>query len=125
MTSRSLILLETRRGKKSCCRLAGRQAGGDGALAAAGDGGNEEDAIAFFEGAGFAAEEADVFFVEIDIEELADLALIVADVAREIGEARSELVESFGDRGGGTVHFGRAVREAAEGGGDFDGDGHF
>src|SRR6266478_2841793 len=121
MTSRSLILLETRRGKKSCCRLAGRQAGGDGALAAAGDGGNEEDAIAFFEGAGFAAEEADVFFVEIDIEELADLALIVADVAAEIGEAGGKLVEGIGDGGRATVDFRRAVGEAAEGRGNFDG----
>src|SRR5260370_19213864 len=125
MTSRSLILLETRRGKKSCCRQAGRRAGGDGALAAAGDGRNKEDAIAFFEGAGLAAKEADVFFVEIYVEELANLALIVADVARKIGEARSELVESFGDGSGATVHLGRAIRKAAEGGGNFDGNGHF
>jgi hypothetical protein len=94
-------------------------------LAAAGDGRHEKDTISFFEGAGFTAEEADIFFIEVNIEELADLALIVADVAREGGEARSEFVESFCDGGGATVHFGRAVREAAEGGGNFDGDGHF
>src|SRR5216684_5463296 len=86
---------------------------------------NQQDPIAFLERAGFAAEEADVFFVEVDVEELADLALIVADVAREIGEARSELVESFGDRGGATVHFGCAIGEAAESGGDFDGHWHW
>jgi hypothetical protein len=89
------------------------------------DGRDQEDAIAFLEGAGFATEEADVFFVEINVEELADLALVVADVAAEIGEARSEFVEGVGDGGGATVYFGRAVGEAAEGSGDFDRDGHF
>jgi hypothetical protein len=87
--------------------------------------GNEQDAVPFLQGAGFAAEEADVFLVEIHVKELADLALIVADVAGESGEAGSELVESFRNRGGATVHFRRAVREAAEGGGDFNGYGHF
>src|SRR5260370_34892022 len=104
MTSRSLILLETRRGKKSCCRQAGRRAGGDGALAAAGDGRNKGDAIAFFEGAGLAAKEADVFFVEIYVEEPANLALILAEVARKIGEARMGLVDGFGAGVGATVN---------------------
>src|SRR5258706_8789894 len=76
--------------------------------------GNQEDTIAFFESAGFAAEEADVFLVEVDVEELADLALIVANVAAEIGEAGSKLVEGIGDSGRATVHFRRAVGEAAE-----------
>jgi hypothetical protein len=94
------------------------------ALLAAGNRGNEEDTIAFFEGAGFAAKEADVFLVEINIEELADLASFVANVAGEVGEASGERVKSFGDSCGATVDFRCAVREAAEGGGDFDGDGH-
>src|SRR5438034_10933958 len=93
-------------------------------LASASDGGDKEDAVAFLERAGFAAEEADVFFVEVDVEELADLALVVADVAPEIGEARGEFVEGFGDGGCATVYFRRAVGEAAEGGGDFDGHWH-
>src|SRR5258708_6824561 len=83
--------------------------------------GNQEDTIAFFESAGFAAEEADVFLVEVDVQELADLALIVANVAAEIGEAGSKLVEGIGDGGRATVHFRRAVGEAAEGRGNFDG----
>src|SRR6266849_11037101 len=94
-------------------------------LPCSGDGCDEEDAITFLEGAGFAAEEADVFFVEIDVEELADLALVVADVAAEIGEARGEFVEGFGDGGGATVYFGCAIGEAAESGGDFDGHWHW
>src|SRR6267143_4788742 len=72
-------------------------------LRSAGNGGDEENAIAFLEAAGFAAEEANVFFVEIDVEELANLALIVAHVAREIGEPRGEFVESLGDGRGTTV----------------------
>jgi hypothetical protein len=86
---------------------------------------NQQNSIAFFESAGFAAEEADVFFVEVDVEELADLALVVADVAAEIGEARGEFVEGVGDGRCGTVHLWSAVGEAAEGGGDFNGYGHF
>jgi len=93
-------------------------------LGAAGDGGDEEEAVAFFEGGGFAAEEAYVFLVEVDVKELADLALVVADVAREGGEFGGEVVEGVGDGGGGAVVLGCAVGEAAESGGDFDGDGH-
>ncbi len=64
---------------------------------------DEQNTIAFLEGAGFAAEEADIFFVKVHVEELVDLALIVADVARESGEAVGKFVESVGDRGRATV----------------------
>src|SRR5437899_633836 len=86
---------------------------------------DEENAIAFLESAGFPAQEADVFLVEIDIEELADLALVVADVAAESREAGSEFVEGFRDGGGTTVHPRRALGEAAERRRDFDRNGHF
>src|SRR6266849_2050073 len=86
---------------------------------------DEQNAIALLEGARFAAEEADVFFVEVDVEELANLALIVADVARESGEARGKLVEGVGDRGRATVHFRRAAGKATECRWDFDGYRHF
>src|SRR5580698_5037879 len=89
-------------------------------VGAAGDGGHEEDAVALFEGAGFAAEEADVFFVEVDVEELADLAGLVADVFGEVGELGRQLGQRGGDRRSVTVHLWRAVSEAAERGGDFD-----
>src|SRR5882724_5845807 len=94
-------------------------------LGTAGDGGDEENAIAFLEAAGFAAEEANVFFVEIDVEELANLALIVAHVARKIGEPRGEFVQSVGDGGGATVYFWRAFGEAAKRCRDFDDYWHF
>src|SRR5580698_9079719 len=86
----------------------------------AGDGGDQEDTVAFFEGAGFAAQEADVFFVEVDVEELADLAGLVADMFAQVGEAGGEFVQRGGDGGSGGVDLGCAVGEAAECGGDFD-----
>jgi hypothetical protein len=94
-------------------------------LESASDGGNQKDAVTFLEGAGFAAEEADILLVEVDVKELADLAALVADVARETGEARSEVVEGFSDCGRATVNFWRAVGEAAECERDFDSYRHF
>src|SRR5260370_40732779 len=85
-----------------------------------GDGGDQEDTVAFLEGAGFAAQEADVLFVEIHVEELADLALLVAGVPPESGRARGKLGERVGDGGRATVYFRRAVREAAESRWNFD-----
>ena len=90
----------------------------------AGDRGDEKDAVAFLHGARFAAEEANVLFVEVDVEDLADLAAFVADVAGERGELAGERVESFGDGPGATGNFSRAVGETAECRWDFDCDGH-
>jgi len=89
-------------------------------LGSTGDGRDEKNAIAFLEAAGFASEEANVFFVEIDVEELANLALIVPHMSREIGEPRGKFVQSLGDGGGATVYFWRAVGEAAKRCRDFD-----
>src|SRR5260370_3696422 len=94
-------------------------------LAASRKGGNQQNTVAFLERAGLGGEKADVFLIEIDVEKLADLALFVADVARKFGEAGSKLVQRFGDGGRATVDFRRGVGEAAEGGGDFNCDGHF
>src|SRR5262249_26792909 len=94
-------------------------------LLTASDRRNQENPIAFLERAGFAAEEADIFLVEIDIEKLADLALLIADMARQTGKTRGEIVQGFGDRGGATVHFGRAVGEATKRWWNFDGHSHF
>src|SRR6267154_3298476 len=91
----------------------------------AGNGRDQQNAIAFLEAAGFAPKEADVLFVEIDVEELADLAAFVADVAGQIGEARGEIRERFGDGGGTTINLGRAVGKATEGRGDFNSYWHF
>src|SRR5262249_49791227 len=86
---------------------------------------NQENAIALFQRTGFAAQEANVFFVEIDVQELANLTLVVADVAAQIRKSGGEFVESFGNRRRGpAVYSGRTVGEAPESGGDFDGDRH-
>src|SRR5881396_388680 len=116
------MLIETRRHKKVA--VAEARAGGD-RLAPTGNGRNKQNPVAFLEGAGFAAKKADVFFVEVDVEELADLALIIANVTREVRKARSELVESVGDCGRATVYFWGAVGEATERCWDFDGHWHF
>jgi hypothetical protein len=117
MRSRILIVVEHYEARKVA---AGK--GWMEQLAATGDGRYQQNTIPFLQDAGFAAEEAYVFFVEVDVQELADLALVVADVPRKIRVARGELVQSFGNRAGTTVYFWSAVREAAKGCWDFDGD---
>jgi hypothetical protein len=87
---------------------------------ATGDGRDQQDAVAIFNGAGFAAEKADVFVVEIHVQELANLALVVADVAAEIGEFGGELIQGFGNGDGATVNFRLAVGKAPEGRWDFN-----
>src|ERR1700759_928189 len=92
----------------------------DGLKGSAGDGGDQEDAVPFLECAGFAAEEADVFLIEVDVEELADLAGLVADVLGEVGVARREFGEGGGDGRSGTVDLWRAVGEETGCGRGFD-----
>src|SRR6266850_3009110 len=93
-------------------------------LAAARDGGNQKHPIALLERAALAAEEANVFLIEIGVEALTDLALIVTDMAREIGIAGRKFIQCVGDRRCATVYLWDAFGEAAEGGWDFDGYGH-
>jgi hypothetical protein len=88
------------------------------------NGWDQEDAITFLERARLAAEEADVFFVEIDVQKLANLSAFVTDVAGQGGELASEGVQRFGNGRGATVDTGRAVGEAAESGGNFNGHWH-
>src|SRR5882672_24936 len=125
MRSRGLILVKHRGARNVAVLSAAGMFWRWKRLASAGDGGDEEDAVAFLEGAGFAAEKADVFFVEVDVEELADLALVVADVAREIGIAGRKFIQRFGDRGCATVYPWGTFSEAAEGCWNFDNHGHF
>jgi hypothetical protein len=81
--------------------------------------------VTVLDGTRFAAEKADVFVVEIHIEELPNLALIVAYVAAQIGEFGGKFVEGLRNSDGATVNFGLAVGETPESGGDFDNYGHF
>jgi len=85
-------------------------------LAAAGDRRDQHDFIAVLEGVGLAAEEADVFVVDVDVDEAAQLAGLILDLggerrkggvdfgdqAREIGSFAGELLLPVGvaDEGG-------------------------
>src|SRR5712691_5292358 len=91
----------------------------------AGDGGDDHDAVAVLEAVGFAAEKADVFLVDIDIDELADAAGVVAEMASHGGEFLLELGKQFGEGCRSAFERRGAVCEAAKGGGDFDDDFHF
>src|SRR5712691_3028334 len=78
----------------SCAGANGRQPVRDSFDArgsAAGDGGDDHDAVAVLEAVGFAAEKADVFLVDIDVDELADAAGVVAEMASHPGEFLLEL----------------------------------
>src|SRR5213080_3659573 len=88
-------------------------------LRAPGNGGNEQNAVAFLQRAGLTAKKTDVFLVEIDVEELADLAALVSHVARQFRESLGQRVKSFGDGLGAAVNFWRAARKTAKSRGNF------
>src|SRR6266852_4073963 len=67
---------------------------------------------------------ANIFLVQINIKELADLAAIVAHMARQLGKARGQLRKSFRNCAGTTVHIRRAVSKAAKRRRDFNGHWH-
>jgi len=71
-----------------------------GLVGPAGDRGDEHDLIAVLELVGVAAEEADVFIVDVDVDEAAELAVLILDVLRERGELGVELGEQAGEVGG-------------------------
>src|SRR5215471_13140157 len=80
----------------------------------AGDGGNEKNAVALPKRTCLAAQEPYVLFIEINVEELADLPALIADVPRQGREPLCERVQRFSDGSGTTIHFRRTVREASE-----------
>src|SRR5713101_6058349 len=108
-------------GSRAQCRAVLRRRAG----LAAGDGGNNHDAVAVLEAVGFAAEKADIFLVDIDIDELADAAGVVAEMPSHGGEFLPELGQQFGEGCRSAFDRRGAVREAAKGRGDFDDDSHF
>lgn len=93
-------------------------------LAATGDGRDEHDLVAILEGVGFAAEEADVLVVDVDVDEAPELALLVLDLAGK----RGEVLVDVGDKRGEVCGFAGeellAVGVADEGGGEDDLDGN-
>ena len=59
-------------------------------IEAAGDGGDDADGVAVFGGSGFLRKVADVFVVDVDIDEAAQFAIFGEEVFLQIAELRGE-----------------------------------
>src|SRR3977135_194840 len=86
-------------------------------LSSAGDGGDEHDLVTVLEGVGFAAEEADVFVVDVDVNEAAKLAVFAFDLRGERGEGLVDVGEKAGEILGSGVELFAAIGVAGVGGG--------
>src|ERR1700753_42850 len=62
---------------------------------AAGDGGDDADGIAVFGGRGFFGEVADVFVVDVDIDEAAQFGVFGGEVVFQVTEMRCESAQCF------------------------------
>ena len=91
---------------------------------ASSDGWNDADLVAVFHGSGFFLLEADVFIVDEDIHETANIALLVADTLDEAWVGGIEGVENVADVGSGGLNDFLIVGEFAQGRWDSDLDGH-
>src|SRR5260370_12743922 len=78
-------------------------------VGSAGDGGDEHDLVAILEGVGFAAEEADVFVVDVDVNEAAELAVFALDLGGEGWEGLVDVGEEAREIFGGRVEVLAAV----------------
>ena len=67
------------------------------AALASGDRRDDTDFVAFFNGGILVVEEADIFIVEEDVDEAADVALFVTDALGQAGIGLFEAVENLGD----------------------------
>src|SRR5580704_14740371 len=71
-----------------------------GKCTTAGDGGDDADGVAVFGGSGLFREVTDVFVVDVDIHEAAQLAVFGEEVLLKIAELRCESAECFSDGAG-------------------------
>ncbi len=94
-------------------------------LAAAGNGRDEHHFVAVLEGVGLAPEKADVFVIDVDVDEAAELARLVLDLEGERGEGGFDLGDKAREIGGFADELLPAVGVADEGGrkNDLDADG--
>jgi len=90
------------------------------ASAAAGDRWDQHDFVAILEGVGLAAEEADVFVVDVDIDETAELAGLVLDLGGERGKVLVDVGDEAGQVRGFAGELFLAVGVANEGGREND-----
>ena len=91
----------------------------------AGDGGDEHDLVAVLEGVGFAAEEADVFVVDVDVDEAAELAVFAFNLGGESWECLVDVGEEAREIFGGRAEVFAAIGVAGEGGGKGNLDRHY
>ncbi len=94
-------------------------------LTTAGDGRDEHDFVAILKGVGLATEEADVFVVDVDVDEAAKLAGLILDLRGERGEGGVDLGDEAGEIGSVAGELLPSIGMADEGGreDDFDADG--
>ena len=91
---------------------------------ASGDRGDDADLVAVFNGCGFFLLEADVFVIDEDIHETANIALLVADAFDQAGMGGIKGVENVANIGSGRADDFLIVGEFAQGRWDSDLDGH-
>ena len=88
------------------------------------DRGDEHDFVAILKGIGLPAQEPDVFVVDVDVDETAELTLLILDVCAERGEGVVDVGEQSGQVRGGGVEVLLAFGVADEGSGQCHFDGH-
>jgi hypothetical protein len=93
-------------------------------MLASSDGRNDADLVAVFHGSGFFLLEADVFIVDEDIHETANIALLVADSLNEARVGGVEGIENIADVGSGDFNDFLIAGEFAQRRWDADLDGH-
>ena len=93
-------------------------------MLASSDGRNDADLVAVFNGSGFFLLEADVFIVDEDIHETANIALLVADSLNEARVGGVEGIENVADVGSGDFNDFLIAGEFAQRRWDADLDGH-
>src|SRR5579863_866264 len=71
-----------------------------GGSATAGDGGDDADGVAVFGGSSLFREVTDVFVVDVDIDEAAQLSIFGEEVLAQIAELRCESAEGFANGAG-------------------------
>ena len=88
------------------------------------DGRNEHDLVAILERVGFPAEKADIFVVDIDVDEPAELAIVILDLRPQRGKGLLDVSYQPRQIGGGGVELLAAIGVAGESGREHNFDGH-
>lgn len=85
---------------------------------AAGHGRHDADLVAVAEGGGLVIEKTDVLAIDVDVQEAAQLAVLIGEAGQDAREVAFEGLEQLVDRGGVDLHAGLLRGELLERGGD-------